>query len=679
MNRNTMNRRYALATLILSCAAQAALAQQPAAGSPIDRLRMGPMAAGAYDIHRGDFTTYDGILECATFDDAASPGWLAGYLVHVPLAGPFALSSRLQYWKADGTFTTPNPEPARVRIDDNTVVPLATEHRLDVSLDYVSLEIIGRYTFAGPFYAGIGPSVGLATRAAYEQEETILSPQGITFANGQTTRDIIAGNFDEQGTATARRELRVAGTAVFGADVVLSDRFVVSPEVAVSYGVTNVLSTFPWKVHAVRAGAALTYAFGEGPRDTTIVAAPRVPVVGLDVHGRLESGVELPYAEVTLVEERGIDHLPLLPYVFFAPNASEIPERYRRIASSETATFAEENLDAPALEIYHDVLNIVGERMRRYPDATITITGCREPLDDVGSGDALASARANSVRSYLESSWGIAGSRMRIATRALPEQISDRAVGDGREENRRAEISSSDPRIVAPVTRRVVTRSVEPDELALVPSVHFPEGIARWRASLASDEKGEVWAREGSGEPVEVRWHVDAHALGDPGTGVRDGALTARLDATAADGTLQTAQRPVPVRTVVRSRRLGGAIVRDSLVERFNLIFFDFDTPRISDFNQQVVATIQRAIAVGSSVTVTGLTDRIGDDAYNSELSERRAASTADRIRERIVPERIGTAGAGETLIYDNDLPEGRMYNRTVVVEIATPIDGGAR
>ena len=76
-----------------------------------------------------------------------------------------------------------------------------------------------------------------------------------------------------------------------------------------------------------------------------------------------------------------------------------------------------------------------------------------------------------------------------------------------------------------------------------------------------------------------------------------------------------------------------------------------------------------------SAVTITGLTDRIGEESYNRTLSEKRATTTSRRIQSRIIPEVLHTEGTGETFIYNNDLPEGRMYNRTVIVEIATPVE----
>src|SRR5262245_56943406 len=104
-------------------------------------------------------------------------------------------------------------------------------------------------------------------------------------------------------------------------------------------------------------------------------------------------------------------------------------------------------------------------------------------------------------------------------------------------------------------------------------------------------------------------------------------------------------------------------------------MFFDFDTPNVSDFNAQVVKLIQDRMRTSSAVRITGVTDRTGEASYNQTLSTKRAEATAKRIQSRIVPEQLRAIGTGETLIYNNDLPEGRFYNRTVVIEIATPIE----
>jgi outer membrane protein OmpA-like peptidoglycan-associated protein len=662
--------------LSLALTQACALAQGSAPPKPSMRVRSGITGAATINMHRGDFVTYDGILECGLFQDATTLGWQGGYIFELPFNDALGLSTRLAYWKADGSFTGDNPLTARVAIDDNTTVPLTTEQTLDASLDYLQLDLLGTWRFAGPLYVAAGPTIALPTRAAYQQTERIVSPQGITFDNGQSSRKIIAGNFDQQGTLTTRRNIRIAATGAIGAEIDLSDRLVLAPEVAYSFGFTSVLSSFDWKVNALRAGASLMYAFGGESRADTMAApaAAPTPVMAFDLHNQLADGTRLAYAKITEAEERASDVIPLLPYLFFSPNSSQLPARYATLSGgSETGSFDEGTLRDSVLGVYHHILDVVGRRMQIYPEATISITGCREPLDDTSSNNALSQARAEAVKSYLVSTWKIAPDRIRTSARALPATLSYRATTDGREENRRAELRSSDPRILAPVTRRFTTTSLEPSAIALVPAIQFGDGIADWHLAITSRNGAMLHEERGHGAPAsDIIWHLSDDALA-PAAG--DATITARLEATTSDGTTLRAERAIPVEKVVRSRRFNGEIVHDSLVERYSMIFFDYDTPHISDFNEQVVRLIQSRMRTNSSVNITGLTDRVGDEPHNLELSARRASAGADELRSRIVPEQIHEEGAGEHLIYNNDLPEGRMYNRTVIVEIATPTE----
>jgi hypothetical protein len=176
---------------------------------PSARVMFGAFGAGTMNIHRGLFNTYDGILECGTFEDTETLGWQAGNVLDLPLAASFGLSTRLYYHKANGDFNAPNPVSPNISLEDGTLVRLNTEHHLKTSLDYVMLDLLGKWNFTQALYLAAGPSVGLSTRAAYEQEEQIITPRGVTFANGQASRTIVAGNFDEQGTQNTERVLRL--------------------------------------------------------------------------------------------------------------------------------------------------------------------------------------------------------------------------------------------------------------------------------------------------------------------------------------------------------------------------------------------------------------------------------------------------------------------------------------
>ncbi|HEY5997216.1 MAG TPA: OmpA family protein, partial [Candidatus Deferrimicrobiaceae bacterium] len=68
--------------------------------------------------------------------------------------------------------------------------------------------------------------------------------------------------------------------------------------------------------------------------------------------------------------------------------------------------------------------------------------------------------------------------------------------------------------------------------------------------------------------------------------------------------------------------------------------------------------------------TIEGHTDNRGDDAYNLDLSKRRAASVAKLLVERygVEPARLKSEGYGETKpVASNDTAEGRQKNRRIM------------
>lgn len=102
---------------------------------------------------------------------------------------------------------------------------------------------------------------------------------------------------------------------------------------------------------------------------------------------------------------------------------------------------------------------------------------------------------------------------------------------------------------------------------------------------------------------------------------------------------------------------------------------FDFDSAEARD---EHVAEVQKVADVmneypNSKVTMAGHTDSRGAEAYNQNLSERRANTIADMLTERfnISDSRVSTIGYGESQPIDtNDTPEGRQNNRRVVAHV---------
>jgi len=108
------------------------------------------------------------------------------------------------------------------------------------------------------------------------------------------------------------------------------------------------------------------------------------------------------------------------------------------------------------------------------------------------------------------------------------------------------------------------------------------------------------------------------------------------------------------------------------LIDRFSLLLFDYDAALLSQRHASTLNFIRTRLKPSSTVRIVGTTDRVGDAAYNLQLSERRARETA----QALMAETAMVSGIGEdTTTYPNDLPEGRLYSRTVRISIETPLD----
>jgi outer membrane protein OmpA-like peptidoglycan-associated protein len=73
-----------------------------------------------------------------------------------------------------------------------------------------------------------------------------------------------------------------------------------------------------------------------------------------------------------------------------------------------------------------------------------------------------------------------------------------------------------------------------------------------------------------------------------------------------------------------------------------------------------------------STFVISGHADRSGGADYNMLLSTKRAEYTAKALN---LPATTAKGYGKEQELYDNNLPEGRMYNRTVNIVVETPVE----
>jgi outer membrane protein OmpA-like peptidoglycan-associated protein len=100
-------------------------------------------------------------------------------------------------------------------------------------------------------------------------------------------------------------------------------------------------------------------------------------------------------------------------------------------------------------------------------------------------------------------------------------------------------------------------------------------------------------------------------------------------------------------------------------------IYFDFNQASIKKESEPVLKEIADAMKNNLDwvLTVNGYTDNIGGDAYNLDLSKRRAASVKKALGDRfgVAPTRLTTDGFGASSPVDtNETLEGRARNRRV-------------
>lgn len=103
-------------------------------------------------------------------------------------------------------------------------------------------------------------------------------------------------------------------------------------------------------------------------------------------------------------------------------------------------------------------------------------------------------------------------------------------------------------------------------------------------------------------------------------------------------------------------------------------LLFDFDSDRIrSDAAENLRQLANSLNKFGnSSLLIVGHTDSQGDDAYNQNLSQRRANAASAYLQAQGVPStRVSTSGRGELEpVASNATDDGRQQNRRVEVAI---------
>jgi len=376
-------------------------------------------------------------------------------------------------------------------------------------------------------------------------------------------------------------------------------------------------------------------------------------------------------AKLTIEEVTTIDSSPLLNYVFFETGQSDIPSRYATLSSqADTKAFNESQLKG-TMEKYTHVLNIIGSRLRANPEARIKIVGCNSNRGDEYNRKDLSRSRAESVRAYLKYIWGIESARMDLEARNRPAVASASSVDEGRAENQRVEIYSESPALLDTIKSTYVENISNAQEVRVLPQIQSGYDLARWTVALIGDGTL-IDSTTGQGDLMPTY----QFNLNDIGLGRIRGYenIGANIEVEDKKGHTYKTHASTSVRFIRREERVAKK-EGYKVMEKYALILFDFNRADIKDRNRAVLDRIVTRIkeVPTARVTIEGHTDTIGKEAYNIDLSKRRAKAAYDMITAggNMNSENITHEGAGpHNPLFDNNMPEGRALNRTVTVTL---------
>jgi outer membrane protein OmpA-like peptidoglycan-associated protein len=433
-----------------------------------------------------------------------------------------------------------------------------------------------------------------------------------------------------------------------------------------------------WALHTVRAGVALKFGQAKKVKPPTAIADPIKPII---VEKDVQFSVRAP--KTVPVNRKVKETFPFRNSVFFDQGSTQIPNRYTSLSSTQAISFSEENLQrnqpdnlnggrsSRQLVVYYNILNIIGDRMRANPKSTIALTGAA--ANNPSEGKMLA----ENVKQYLVTVFGINASRISTEGRNKPVIPSEqpgatKELGLLREGDRRVDILSNSPELLlqvggtnAPFLKPVVITSIQQDPLdshVLLNVVGATELFETWSVEV-SDEQGNV---QHYGPYKEDQASIPGKTiLGNN----EKGDYKISMVGQTKSGHVVKKESAVSLTKTDDSKQEG---LRHS-------ILFDFDkSTTVASYEKFLTDVITPLIAENSIVIIHGHTDIIGDEKYNQKLSKERA-TVAKQIIERallnagkkgVVFETYGFGEDSGMAPFENNLPEERFYNRTVIIDI---------
>jgi len=597
----------------------------------------------------------------AAFHDGSGFGFFAAPLVeyHRPDTR-LGLMLQLGYDSRKGTF-------------DQVLTPCNCPADLKTDLGYFTVEPSLRFApFRSNFYLYGGP------RFAFNMSKSFTYKQGINpnYPN-QVANPDVTGDFSNVNDNLISMQIGA------GYDIPISSRkkltqFMLSPFVSFQpYFGQDPRSIESWNVTTLRAGLALKVGRGHVIEEPVEVLIPAVVVLEPEVIFTLSAPKNIP------VERRIRETFPLRNYIFFPLGTTTIPDRYVILRKDQVKDFKEDQLEVftpkelsgrskRQMTVYYNVLNILGDRMGKNPSTVVILSGAST------NGPKVGKQMAESVKAYLVDIFGIDPSRITVEGRYKPKIPSEQPLGTKelallREGDNRVSVWSESPALMMEFTSgpNAPLKPVEITSLQEAPLDSYitfnAEGsnaaFTSW-SLVVVDEKGEM---QYFGPYTKEKISIPGKSI----LGVRtEGDYKVTMIGQTKSG--KVVKKEASAHMVLWTPPKNEEMMRFSVIYEFN------NSKAIDIYDKYLTDVVIPKIPNGAKVIIHGHTDIIGEKDYNQKLSEARANDVKTILQNGLAKAgrsdvKFEVYGFGEDLNmepFDNNYPEERFYNRTVIIDI---------
>jgi outer membrane protein OmpA-like peptidoglycan-associated protein len=550
---------------------------------------------------------------------------------------------------------------------DGEVAPCNCAMTLSTNISYLTLEPSLRIApFASAFYVFAGPTLNLNMSKAF------------TYTQEKQT--------DRRGDWSNVREASISAQVGAGMDFPISARtgatqMTLSPFVSfqTDFG-HDPRSVGSWDLYTIRTGIA--FKFGKLRKSApAIIMAKPITIPAVVAEKEVQFSVRAP--KVVPLKRKVKETFVLGNSVFFDLGSTEIPNRYVKLSQTQAAAFKEEDLQesqpnnlnsgrsSRQLAVYHNVLNIMGDRLRANSQSSIALTGAS------GKGPTEGKIMAETIKQYLVIVFGIDASRISTEGRDKPLLPSEQPGGTKdltllREGDRRVDIVSTSPELLMQVggtsssfLKPVQITAVQEDPLdshVLFNATGAEELLSSWSVEV-TDEQGKV---QSYGPYTKDQASVSGKTI--LGNSTQGNYKILMLGLTKSGHSIRK-ESSVSLMKMDDPKQEG---LRYSIV-------FEFDKSKTIDTYEKFLTDIVTPlIPENGTVIIHGHTDNIGDEKYNQALSQERAMGAQKIIEQALSGAgkkgvKFETYGFGKDAgmaPFENNLPEERFYNRTVIIDI---------